>query len=171
MKWLYNKSVIDKILILIGMAATILLFLALTSCDIMKKSAKTKTDRTLTESTETLTKRIGDTVRYEVPRVTYKDTTIYRTNRVTGTTQVVRYNDKGMIDLVECQSGAIEELTRTNRELMEVIKDKESEKEEKFDSSFILYIMIGLVIIVIVAMLLMFKYISKNTALVKKLLK
>ncbi len=73
-----------------------------------------------------------------------------------------------MIDLVECQSGAIEELTRTNRELMEVIKDKENEKEEKFDSSFVLYIMFGLVIVMIVAMFFVFKYISKNTALVKK---
>ena len=171
MNWLDNKSTIDKILLIIGAIVFVLLFFAVTSCDIMKKSAKTKTDRTLTESTETLTKRIGDTVRYEVPRVTYKDTTIYRTNRVTGTTQVVRYNDKGMIDLVECQSGAIEELTRTNRELMEVIKDKESEKEEKFDSSFILYIMIGFMGIILILAFFAFKYISKNTAIVTKLLK
>ncbi len=171
MEWLYNKSVIDKILIIIGMVATMLLILALTSCDIMKKSAKNKTDRTLTESTETITKRQGDTVRYEVPRVTYKDTTIYRTNRVTGTTQVVRYNDKGMIDLVECQSGAIEELKRTNSALIEAIKEKDKSKETEFKTEIVIYIMLGFMGIVLILAFFAFKYISKNTAIVTKLLK
>lgn len=166
-----NKSVIDKILIIIGMAVTVLLILALTSCDVLKRTTKTREDRTVTESTETLTKREGDTVRYKIPKITYKDTTIYKTNRITGTTQVVRYNDEGMIDLVECQSGAIEELKRTNKALIEAIDNKDKSKETSFNSEIIIYFMVGLVLIVCVLAFFVFKYISKNTAIVNKLLK
>jgi len=157
--------------ILITIAFIIMIIMMFASCEVLKGTTKTREDRTLTESTETLTKRIGDTVRYEVPKITYKDTTIYKTNRVTGTTQVVRYNDKGMIDLVECQSGAIEELKRTNKALIEAIDNKEKTKETSFNSEIILFVMIGFMGIVSILAFFVFKYISKNTAIVNKLLK
>ena len=170
MEWLNRKSVIDKIFILIGIIAFLLLLSTFVSCDILKKTTKTREDRTLTESTETLTKRKGDTVRYQIPKVTYKDTTIVKRNYVTGTTQTVRYNDQGMIDLVECQSGAIDELKRTNKELVEAINNKDKTVEKEFNTEIIIYIMLGFVFIVAVLAFFVFKYISKNTALVQKLI-
>ncbi len=169
MKWLYDKTFIDKILLIIGAIAFVILFSTFSSCDVLKKTVKNQEDRTLTESTETITKRLGDTVRYEIPKITYKDTTIYKTNRVTGTTQVVRYNDKGMIDLVECQSGAIDELKRTNKELIEAIKEKDKTKETDFQSEIIIFIMLGFVLIVVLAFF-MFRLISKNARIMNKLI-
>lgn len=170
MSWLNDKSVIDKILLIIGAIVFVLLFSTLQGCDVLKRTVKNQEDRTLTESTVTITKRVGDTVRYLIPKITYKDTTIYRTNRVTGTTQVVRYNDKGMIDLVECQSGTIDELRRTNKELIEFIKEKDKTKETEFKSEVIIYFMLGFVVIILGLAFLMFKLISKNSKLINKLI-
>ena len=139
-------------------------------CDVLKKTVKNQEDRTVKESTETITHRKGDTVTYYIPKVKYRDTTIVKRNYITGTTQTVRYNDAGMIDLVECQSGAIEELKRTNKELVEAIKEKDKTKETEFQTEVIIYIMIGIVLIFGIAFFLLFKYISKNTALVTKLI-
>ena len=167
MTWLDNKSAIDKILIIIGM---IFLALILIGCDVLKKTTKTREDRTVKEQTETVTKREGDTVTYKIPNIKFKDTTIYTTNRVTGTTQVLRYNDKGQIDMAQCISGAIEEITRSNRELVEAINNKDRTVEKEFKTEIIIYIMLGLVLIVGVIVFFMYRLISKNTKLVNKLI-
>lgn len=128
----------------------------LTSCDITKQAAKTKTDQDLTESILTKTKRIGDTVRFEVPKVVLKDTTIYTYNRV-GTRLETRYNSDGQIDLINCMSSSIDELKEENRRILNTVKDKSSEKTEDFDSSIILYGFLGLgMLIVIIALLFVF---------------
>lgn len=168
MENILNKSL--KVLnILLTLVLALFIAIMFSSCDVLKKTVKNQEDRTLTESTETLTKRMGDTVRYEIPNIILKDTTIYKTNRVTGTTQTVRYNDKGMIDLVECQSGAIEELKRENKTLVEAIKEKDKTKETEFNSEIIIYFMLGLVGIVFILAYLGYRYISKNTDIVKGL--
>ena len=51
------------------------------SCDIQKKAIKSKEDRTVSELQERTIKRKGDTVTYTVPKITYRDTTIYTVNR------------------------------------------------------------------------------------------
>lgn len=147
----------------------ILLLFAQCSCDIQKEATKTKTDTGFTENIESQTFRKGDTVRYEIPNVIYKDTTIYRTNRQ-GTTIKTVYDQTGSIASIDCFASAIAEIRKENRAFAQSIKDKESKKTENFDSSFILYIVAGIAVIVIFALFLMFLYLKKNTALVTQFL-
>jgi hypothetical protein len=157
---------IFKILII---ALLLSLVWLLNSCDIQKEAAKTKTDTDFKENIETKTFRKGDTVTYEIPKITYKDTTIYRTNRQ-GTTIRTVYDQGGNISNIDCFASAIEEIKKENREFKESIKDKESKKTEDFDSSFIFYIMGGLVLMVFFALFLGYLYIKKNTALITQYL-
>jgi len=140
----------------------LILLILLSSCKIQKDQGKTKSDIKETEQTETITKRKGDTVYYKVPKITYKDTTIYTVNKQ-GTTLRTVYNDNGNIDQIECFSSVIEEITRSNRELMEVIKEKSKTKEESLSGSIILYFFVGLALLLFVFMYFM----NKNTAILK----
>ena len=128
----------------------------LAGCDISKRALKTKTDRTLNETTETKTIRKGDTIRYTVPKITYKDTTIVKKNYVTGTTQIVRYDDKGDIKELECISGVIEEFTRSNKLLIEAIKDKDKTTEHQFDATALIWTAIGLGSVIMLVLAFMF---------------
>jgi hypothetical protein len=148
----------------------LLLLFICCSCDIQKEAAKYKSDTGFKEDIETKTFRKGDTVHFEIPKITYKDTTIYRTNRQ-GTTIRTVYDQSGNISNIDCFASAIEEIKKENREFQQSLKDKESKKTEDFDSSFIIYIMIGVVVLGAFAMFLMFLYVKKNTALVTQLLK
>jgi magnesium-transporting ATPase (P-type) len=143
----------------------------LNSCDIQKKSLKNKTDRQLSEITETKVFRKGDTVRYIVPKITYKDTTIVKKNYVTGTTQVVRYNEVGQVSGVECISGAIEEFTKSNKLLIEAIKQKDNASEHNFDSKVIIYFMLGLALIVAITLFIVFKNLSSQAKAITEILK
>jgi len=142
----------------------LLLLLLLTSCDIQKQATKSKSDTELKENIETITKRIGDTVRYEVPKITYRDTIIYTTNRQ-GTTLKTVYDNSGSISSIDCFASAIEEIKRENREFKESLKDKEKVKTEDFDSSFILYIVIGIVILGMFGLFLAFLYLKNRFVL------
>jgi hypothetical protein len=124
----------------------VILLMILFSCDIQKEAVKSKSDTGFKENIETKTFRKGDTVRYEIPNVIYKDTTIYRTN-TQGTILKTVYDKSGSIASIDCFASAIEEFKKENREFQQSIKDKESKKTEDFDSSFIIYIMIGIVVI------------------------
>jgi len=132
------------------------------SCDIQKKAIKNKQDRTISELEERTIKRKGDTVTYTIPNVILKDTTIYTVNRQ-GTTLRTVYNDSGNISQIECFSSLIEITERLERMTEEVIKSKDSEKTEDFDSSFILYIIIGVVVLGSFALFLMYKTLNKNS--------
>ncbi len=140
----------------------ITLAIALTSCGIKKNAIKTKTDRTLTENTETTTKRIGDTVTYTVPKIVLKDTTIYTVNRQ-GTTLKTSYNSQGQISQIDCFASMIEEITKSNRLLVEAIKEKDKEKEETFNPQYFIYSLAVLVLIV----LLGFIYINNKITKIK----
>lgn len=146
------------------------LFFLLTSCDIQKEATKSKSDTGFKENIETQTFRKGDTVHYEIPKVIYKDTTIYRTNRQ-GTTIKTVYDQGGNISSIDCFASAIAEFRKENREFQQSIKDKEAKKTENFDSTFILYIIGGVVILGMFALILMFIYVKKNTALVTQFIK
>ncbi|WP_136464945.1 hypothetical protein [Flagellimonas onchidii] len=129
---------------------SIVLLLVFYSCDIQKRAIKNKRDTQLIEQIETIKKRKGDTVTFTIPKIRYRDTTIVKKNYVTGTTQVLRYDNTGRIELAQCISGAVEEITRQNRELIEAIRDKDKEKTEDFDSSIILYGFLGIGVLLIV---------------------
>lgn len=158
-----------KIFTLLLFCLALALAMLLSSCDIQKEAAKTKTDTAFQEQIESQTFRKGDTVHYEVPKVTYKDTTIYRTNRQ-GTTIKTVYDQGGNIASIDCFASAIAEFRKENREFKESLKDKESNKTEDFDSTFIFYIIAGVVVIGIFSLFLMFLYIKKNTAVVTQFL-
>lgn len=132
------------------------------SCDIMKKSAKSKESLDINYQEETKTTRLGDTVKYTIPKITYRDTIIYTTNRQ-GTTLMTTYDANGNIATIECQASKIEELSRRNLQLEQDNKNKQSEKTENFDSTFILYIVLGVVILGVFGMILLFILINKNT--------
>ena len=51
------------------------------------------------------------------------------------------------------------------------MKDKESKKTEKFNATFVIYIMIGVVVLGAFALFLMYLYVKKNTAIVTQFLK
>lgn len=151
----YNLNTVFKILI------TALLFSLLMlcfSCDIYKKSDKTKTDTGFTENIETKTFRKGDTVTYEVPNVIFKDTIIYRKN-TQGTILKTVYDKSGSIASIDCFASAIEEFKKENREFKESIKDKQSEKKEEVNTTWILYGFIMIGVIICFALLLGYFYI------------
>ena len=146
-----------------------ILVLTILSCDVQKISDKSKDNSNYKENTEVKTFRQGDTVHFEIPKVTFKDTIIYRTNRQGTTIQTV-YDKQGTVKSIDCYASRIEELTRQNIEYQKNTKEKQSVKTEKFNTTWILYFAIGIVIVVIVALLLMFLYIKKNTAVVSAFL-
>ena len=140
----------------------ILLSVALSSCGIKKNAVKNKTDRTLTESTESITKRVGDTVTYTVPKIVLKDTTIYTVNRQ-GTTLKTSYNSQGQISQIDCFASMIEEITKSNRLLVEAIKEKDKIKEETFNPQYFIYSLSVLVLIVLIG----FIYINNKITKIK----
>lgn len=146
------------------------LFFLLNSCDIQKEAVKSKSDTGFTENIESQTFRKGDTVHYEIPKISIRDTTIYRTNRQ-GTTIKTVYDQGGNISSIDCFASAIAEFRKENREFQQSLKDKESKKTEEFDGSFILYIVGGIVILGIFALFLMYLYVKKNMAVVTQFLK
>ena len=145
---------------------TLFFILLLNSCDIQKNATKSKTDSALKDNLEIKRFRQGDSVSYRpnrMPGVFYRDTTIYRITKNNTRLETV-YDSDGNIRDINCYAAQIEELTRRNIELEQSKKEKESSKTEKFDSSFILYFMGGIVLIVFFALFLFFLYIKQNTA-------
>ena len=123
-----------------------LLALYIVSCDVQKISDKTKDNSNYKENTEVKTFRQGDTVRFEIPNIKFKDTTIYRTNRQ-GTTIQTIYDRQGTVKSIDCYASRIEELTRQNIEYQKNSKQKQSAKTEKFNTVWVLYFVIGIVVI------------------------
>lgn len=140
----------------------LVLCMSMCSCDIYKKSDKQKNDIDYTEQIQTITKRIGDTVRYEVPVVRMKDTTIYTYNKQGTTLKTVYLN--GEVKTVECQTSAIELLINENRRLSDQSKAKQSEKKEEMNTDWIMYGFIMIGVVLIVALFLVFFYIKSQTA-------
>lgn len=124
----------------------VFILITLSSCAIKKNSSKTKTDRETKEQTEVIEKRKGDTVTYVIPKIKLKDTTIYTVNKQ-GTTLRTVYDSNSNISQIECFSSLIDVITKSNREVIETIKEKEKDKEEKASSSIVLYLVIGAIIV------------------------
>ena len=139
------------------------------SCDIMKKSTKSKEEIAGEESIVVETTRIGDTVHYELPNVIYKDTTIYHTNRQ-GTTIKTVYDQSGNLASIDCFASVIAEIRKENRVFQASFKDKAKEKEEKINTTFFLYMIVGIVAIVAFGFFLLYKSINKNANAVKSIL-
>lgn len=148
----------------------LILVLLFQSCDIYKQASKSKTDTDFKEQIETKTFRKGDTVTYLVPKISYKDTTIYTTNRQ-GTTLKTVYNTQGQIASIDCFASVIEEFKKENRELKEFIKEKDSEKKEEVNTTWILYGFAMIAFLGGIALFLMYKTINRNSLAVAETLK
>ena len=84
-----------------------------------------------------------------MPKVTYKDTTIVKTNYINRTEARIRYDSQGN-KTVECISSEINELKEEIRTLNDNSKIKASTKETSFNSVNILYIFLGLAFLLFV---------------------
>lgn len=144
-----NRSLIYAVLVVV-------LCYLLFSCDITKQSNKSKTDTDFIDKTEKKVFRAGDTVKVPSFNVTYKDTTIYTTNRQ-GTTIRTIYDVQGQIKGVECYASRIEEITKMNVQLQQQLKEKSKQKVEKSDTNIFLYIIIGLVVVLCFTVWLIYK--------------
>ena len=138
----------------------IIVLISFTGCKSTKDVNRNKEDRQLTETTKIITKRIGDTVRYEVPKIILKDTVITIKNYKTGTTQILRYGNDGKLTSAECLSGVIEVIQENNRILIENINSMNKQKETEIPASTILYGFIGLAVFVVIVMFVFMKYIK-----------
>jgi len=158
-----NRGFVIKIIIAILFSVWLLVS---TSCDTLKDFTKEKSQTTEKTNTETITRRKGDTVRYEVPVVRYKDTTVYKSNEK-GTTLKIIYDKNGNVSNADCFASQFEEIRRENREVQQSIKDKDKHKEVKQNFDWLIYAMIGFVFVVCFALVLGFIYIKQQTAFLK----
>jgi len=131
------------------------------SCDITKEASKTKNDIETSETIKTQTFRKGDTVTFIVPNVKYKDTVI-KTVSEQGTIIRNYYNKDGELYKNDCISAEINQLREEIRNSKDQTISKEKVKTEEFDSSFILYIVIGVVIIFLFGLFLLFLIIKSK---------
>jgi CHASE3 domain sensor protein len=146
----------------------LLCVLLLVGCDITKQAAKTKSNTTFDESVITKSYRKGDTVRYEVPLVHYKDTVITTYNKQ-GTALKVIYDNSGSPN-IECIASTVDEMKQENRKFQQDLLEKEKFKTEKLNTDWILYVVGGFVLIVFLGFYLTFKTINKNAAVLAAVL-
>ena len=129
----------------------IILLIFLSGCDIMKRAQKSKDNSEYSERITTETVRKGDTITYTVFTPIFKDTTITSTNRVTGATLTMKYDQQGKLDL-ECITAEINELKQELRNANINKVDKEREKEATFDNTIVLYIVLGVALLFIIGL-------------------
>jgi len=142
--------------------------LLLVGCDITKQASKTKSNTTFDETIVTKSYRKGDTVRYEVPLVHFKDTVITKYNKQ-GTALKVIYDKSGSSN-IECIASTVDEMKQENRKFQQDLLEKEKSKTEKFNTDWILYVVGGFVLIVFLGFYLTFKTINKNAAVLTAVL-
>lgn len=126
----------------------ILLCFVFCSCSVQKKQESINKETFTKEYIETTTTRIGDTVRFEVPNLIYKDTVIYRINKQ-GTILKTVYDKGGKVTSIDCMASKFEELKRENRDIKELLIKKTKEKTKEFASRteiilFIIIVFLGL---------------------------
>ena len=140
-----------------------LLLAVLVGCDSLKTAQKTKRDVQTSETIKTQTKRAGDTLRLQVPKVTFRDTTIVKTNYINRTEARIAYDTNGNAT-VECISAEINELREEIRTLSDTSKEKESTKETSFQSEVILYAFLGLALLIVIVGVAFFWAMSKQSS-------
>ncbi len=127
------------------MVRYIFILLLFVSCSTSKnlKRDKTETKTEVVNSGELSIKRPSDTLEVQIPKIVYKDTTIYRRGRKS--TVYLNYDSQGNAKVISvCDSIAIFKKWY-NKEKQEENKDiKEKEKETVFKPILILYVFLGL---------------------------
>ena len=156
----------DLVIIAMYCLGVILLF-SMGSCDVMKQSAKSKGEASGSEQSESWRKRKGDTVSLKpLYNYKFKDTTIYTVNRE-GTTLRTVYDERGQISNIDCFASAIEEMTKQNRQFFEQWKEKEKTKTEEANFDWVIYVVIGLVVLGITALMLLFIFMKQQSTVLR----
>lgn len=151
------------------------------SCDIQKKAIKTKT--ATTEAKDKTTTTTQNTIDYTKTNLFTEDLFFEPINPLL-TMQIVTSkgdtiksvntkisNRKTQTDTYNNKKSEVEKVTEDKGVVETNTKEKESEKKEDFDSSFILYIVLGIVVLGSVlgslALFLLYKSINKNSDTLK----
>lgn len=138
----------------------LIVLLSFQSCKTTKDVARQDEDRQLTETSKKITTRLGDTVRYVVPNVIFKDTVIKVKNKQ-GTTQILRYDNSGRLTETECLSSVVQIIEENNRILIENINNMNKHKEVEIPTNIILYFFVGLTLLIGVVMTVFFFLMKK----------
>jgi hypothetical protein len=145
---------------------TLIVMLLFVSCDTLKNKTSASDESQGKETIETSRKRKGDSVTYVIPRIRYKDTTIYTTNRE-GTTLRTVYDSNGQISNIDCFASVIEEIRKENREFKNDIKETSKYKKVEQNFDWLIYLVIGFVVIISFALFLMFLWIKSQSPIKK----
>jgi hypothetical protein len=135
------------------------------SCDSMKNKTSNTEKSEGKETIEVTTTRKGDTVSYVVPVIKYKDTTIYTTNRQ-GTTLRTVYDQNGQISNIDCFASVIAEIRKENREFQNKMKQTTKDKKVETNFDWVIYIVIGAVVVVCFALFLAFTGLKSQKRLI-----
>lgn len=138
----------------------ILISLMFCNCEstksIFRKKDKTETNKETKETVLISSKRDGDTLKYVLPNIKYKDTTIYVKDykNPNSNTLRIKYDNAGNQKAIDCISNEINELKSYIIESKENekkhVKTSDKEKQTVFSSLNILYIFIGLAFLLVV---------------------
>ena len=137
------------------------------SCDIQKKAQKTKADTEINSSIVSKKYREGDSVSYRPGKIILKDTTIYRVTKNNTRLETV-YDSNGAIRDINCYAAQIEEITKERESLKQQLKEKSSEKIEKANLDWVLYLVLGFVLVLTIGFFFLFKTINKHAAFIEK---
>ena len=123
---------------------------------IFRKKDKTETNKETKETGLISSKRAGDTLKYVLPNIKYKDTTIYVKDykNPNSNTLRIKYDNAGNQKAIDCISNEINELKSYIIESKENekkhVKTSDKDKQTVFSSLNILYIFIGLAFLLVV---------------------
>jgi len=138
----------------------ILISLMFCNCEstksIFRKKDKTETNKETKETGLISSKRDADTLKYVLPNIKYKDTTIYVKDykNPNSNTLRIKYDNAGNQKAIDCISNEINELKsyiiETKENEKKHVKTSDKEKQTVFSSLNILYIFIGLAFLLVV---------------------
>jgi hypothetical protein len=138
----------------------ILIFLMFCNCEstksIFRKKDKTESNKETKETGLISSKRDGDTLKYVLPNIKYKDTTIYVKDykNPNSNTLRIKYDNAGNQKAIDCISNEINDLKsyiiETKENEKKHVKTSDKDKQTVFSSLNILYIFIGLAFLLVV---------------------
>jgi hypothetical protein len=140
----------------------ILLLLILTSCDIQKQATKQKNDIDYSEWVKTETFRKGDTVTFEIPKITYKDTVIKVTSTDGKTISKNYFDGQGKWVKSDCISADIAESEERIIKYINQSLKKTSQKSEGIGLQLIPYIFAFICFAFLTSVIAAFLYFKKS---------
>lgn len=136
--------------------------MAFSGCDIQKEVAKREKQISITEGWEQTEKRPSATVLYNPPtNVILRDTTIVVVNSE-GSKIRLQYDREGNMREAECLPALIDLVTKMSKQFEQSQKEKDKKEDFSLDTTFVLCLFGGLVVIICFALFLMQRSINKK---------